>query len=119
LQEYRRSYSARMMLGAMAGTAAVAGAPITPAQMEQLVPIMMNAEHPAQPGGMLHEIDWPAVDAQARLLLSDAQFRAFTTFEGSDWLGSRFQNQIGAAHLNAQRADAAKNAPQTARSPRS
>jgi hypothetical protein len=118
LLEYERSVGARYIVGGMAGTATVAGAPLAAGQLEQLVQILSNNCRGYQRGGDTwgevewgDNIDWKAVDVQARPILSDAQFTAFTKFDGSQTFGSRFVSQIWSAHTSATKAIAETRPP--------
>jgi hypothetical protein len=69
----------------------------TPAASPRIVQRpMANASASYQRGGtaLAGEIDWDAVDAQARTFLSPVQFALFTTMEPPLPIGARFQSQL-------------------------
>ena len=116
LTEYERTaWQARYILGGIAGTAAVAGAPFTNTQLEQLVTIVANASPNYQRGKWVDDgdIDWNVVDAQARAVLTDAQFTVFTKYNGPDFMGSRGRSVRNVAWAKAEAKDKAAQNPAT------
>lgn len=97
LTEYNRTSGLRQLVNGIAGGAVVvARDPLTSQQAEQLLQLMANASASYKRGGHAHagEIDWNAVDAQARTFLSPAQFALFSTMEPPLPVGARFQSQL-------------------------
>ena len=111
LSEYERTFTPRYILGGIAGTAAVAGVPFTNTQLEQLVTIVANASPSYQRGKWAgNDIDWTAVDAQARAILTDRQFTVFTKYNGPEFMGSRFHSIRSGAEAKAEAEDKAAQA---------
>jgi hypothetical protein len=76
LQDYERTAQMRNLVSSMAGVATVAGSPFTPQQAEQLVQVLANANSRYRSGGeaFVQNVDWAAVEAPARTILSEAQY---------------------------------------------
>jgi hypothetical protein len=113
LKDYERTEWTREYVNGWAGGAVlVARDPLTLQQGEQLVQIVANASRSYREGGAVNpnEIDWAAVDAEARQILSAAQFKMFTTTEPPLPVGARFQSRLHNFVDRAQKADAATGA---------
>jgi hypothetical protein len=87
----------------VAGTAALAGIPLTREQGEQLFQSVLGATRPDPKSGEpdLATIDWAAVDAQAQLFLSPAQFALLKTVAPNSGFPSRADLQLQAAMAQA------------------
>jgi hypothetical protein len=120
LQDYERTTYVREMVNGWAGGAVVEGRlPFTAPQAEQLIQVLANASSSYRNGGAVKpfEIDWDAADAQARSILSEAQFELFKTMEPPLPVGARFQNQLYGAVARATKAEAASKAAPTLNGP--
>jgi len=115
LQDYERTTYVREMVNGWAGGAVVeARLPFTAPQAEQLIQVLANTSSSYRNGGAVKpfEIDWDAADAQARSILSEAQFELFKTMEPPLGVGARFQNQLYGAVERATKTEAvSKSAP--------
>jgi len=115
LQDYERTTYVREMVNGWAGGAVVeARMPFTTPQAEQLIQVLANTSSSYRNGGAVKpfEIDWDAADAQARSILSEAQFELFKTMEPPLGVGARFQNQLYGAVERATKTEAvSKSAP--------
>ena len=80
--EFERTLRVREGVAAIASTATLAGVPLTPGQIEQLLRTVVTAA-PRAPDGTLEMmgIDWVRVGEQARPFLSPAQWAIFTSVE--------------------------------------
>jgi hypothetical protein len=116
LQQYERTLPVRSEINTLAGALALTDAPLGDQQAEQLTQIMANASSGYQNGGKAdtpvsvnlaiftslirdHKmaedgIDWSAVRAQARSVLSDAQFALFDAYITKDQSVVRLYNLI-------------------------
>jgi hypothetical protein len=118
LQDYERTTYVREMVNGWAGGAVVeARLPFTAPQAEQLIQVLANTSSSYRNGGAVKpfEIDWDAADAQARSILSEAQFNLYKTMEPPLPLGARYQNQLYGAVARATRAEAASKAAPAAK----
>ena len=115
LQDYERTIYVREMVNGWAGGAVVeVRMPFTTPQAEQLIQVLANTSSSYRNGGAVKpfEIDWDAADAQARSILSEAQFELFKTMEPPLGVGARFQNQLYGAVERATKTEAvSKSAP--------
>jgi hypothetical protein len=97
-QEYERTADVRDVVRGLAGAAAVEGLPFSAQQAEQLTQLLANTCSSYRSGkdAGLDEIDWAAVDAQARTILSESQLKLIQTVEpdGPYGNGSRFLHQM-------------------------
>jgi hypothetical protein len=96
LQEIWRLEVARGLVTGFAGMATIYGAALARGQLEQLVRAVASADSGYQAGGRvsssLDTIDWDQVDAEARPLLTDAQWEIFKNMGaplGYSWSQSR------------------------------
>jgi hypothetical protein len=111
LQDYERTASTRAMVSAVAGVAAVERAPFTPQQADALVQVIAGASENYRKGYQANhnEVDWAAVEAQARAILSPEQFVIFTTMDPGPSRGGLLQTRMYALVAQATKAEAAKN----------
>lgn len=102
LKDYERTQQVRVLVGRLAGAAAVAGAPLTPAQAEELTRAVANTTARYAGGGPaeLSTIDWQEADARAQRLLAPAQFALFRS-------GMRMELQLDLAIARALEAERA------------
>lgn len=79
LREYERVGMVRNVIGTVAGTAAIEGIPLTPAQAEQLTSFVATATKRYSSGGPadVTTVNWETVDAQMQPVLSPEQFEIF------------------------------------------
>ena len=118
LQDYERTTYVREMVNGWAGGAVVeTRTPFTAPQAEQPIQVLANTSSSYHNGGAVKpfEIDWDAADAQARSILSEAQFNLYKTMEPPLPLGARYQNQLYGAVARATRAEAASKAAPAAK----
>ena len=118
--DYERTAFVRSLVNGWAGGAvAVARAPFTTEQGEQLIQILAAASEDYRKGGQANTygIDWDAADAQARAILSEAQFNLFKTMEPPLPLGARFQSQFYRLVTQAQKVDATDAAARSTNAP--
>jgi len=109
LMDYERASRVRQLVSSIAGTVTIARAPFSSAQTERLVAIIANATPKYAQGGSAdtNAVDWEIVDAQARTILSEEQFKAFTTIEAPN--GGRYSAKLDGALAVAMNADLAKS----------
>jgi hypothetical protein len=102
--EFERTLPVREGVATIASTATLAGVPLTAAQSEQLLRVLVAAT-PRNPDDTLNmrEIDWERVSEQARQFLSPAQWTIFTSVE-TDSLAA-FSAQLDRAVERAQQSD--------------
>ena len=96
LQEYERTTSVRTWVDGWAGGASIyIGEPLTPEQGEQLVQIIANANDSYRQGSDAYgRVDWNAVAAIVRPILTPNQFRLITMMEPPLPNGGRFQSEL-------------------------
>lgn len=98
VQDYDRALWMREMIAGWAAGAVVAiREPFTAQQGEALAQIMKDASTSYRNGFYLSEDEpdyWEAVDAEARKILTPAQFQMFTTMEPPLPYGARYQQQL-------------------------
>ena len=111
LQNYERTSTTRDMVSAIAGVAAVERAPFTPQQADALVQAIAGASENYRKGYQANhnDVDWVAVEAQARAILSPEQFVVFTTMDPGPSRGGLLQTRMYALVAQATKAEAAKN----------
>lgn len=110
LQEYNRTEVVRnvVVLG-LAGSAALEGIPLTAQQGEQLwQAALATTSRGSQEKGeqLVRAIDWEALDAQARQILSPAQFALFQSGAALSGFGSRWRYRLDVLAARAQQAEA-------------
>jgi len=96
-QAYERTAPARLIVNDYAGGAVVvAREPFTPQQGEELVSTIANASESYRKGGSVDvsEIDWTAVETNARTFLTAAQVEFLKTMEPPLPRGGRYQTQL-------------------------
>lgn len=95
-QDYNRTASVWAAVSAVAGAAAVEHASFTPAQAEALVQAIAGscASFRAGYGVDLSQVDWAAVDAQARAILSPEQWEIFHTMDPGPSRGGLLQTKM-------------------------
>jgi hypothetical protein len=110
LQEYERTVPFRnVVVFGLAGAAALEGIPLSAQQGEQLFQAAVDAagrdtkESGLQPVGA---IDWDALDARARQILSPAQFALFQTVAPPSGFRSRWYYQLETVIGHAKQTDA-------------
>lgn len=95
LLEYEKTRQLRQFIDGVAGAATVAGAPFSPKQAEQLIQLMaasvLKKQHTSPI--FVQQVNWDAVDKQAREILSPEQLVAFQTLE------SRGLNSVNSREL--------------------
>lgn len=112
LEEYNRTEVVRnvVVLG-LAGSAALEGIPLSAQQGDQLWRAALAAAAPdasAKAGEQLvRAIDWEALDAQARQILTPAQFALFQSGAALSGFGSRWRYRLDVLASRAQQAEAA------------
>ena len=113
LQNYERTSTTRDMVSAIAGVAAVERAPFTPQQADALVQAIAGASENYRKGYQANhnDVDWVAVEAQARAILSPEQFVVFTAMDPGPSRGGLLQTRMYALVAQAAKAEAAKNIP--------
>lgn len=115
LRDYERTSPLRRMVSAIAGAAAVEGAPISAAQADHVVQVLAQASPNFQRGGtaLLNDVDWPVVEPAIRRLLSPGQFEVFRFADPGPSVGGFAQTMLYAAINRANAADraAAANTP--------
>lgn len=88
---------------------------------EEVTQAVGAAAKPYTAGSVIHDdgVDWAAVDAQARMILSDAQFALFRSVEphGGTWMGLRYHTRLDELIDQARAADAANTTAPTAKLP--
>lgn len=111
LQDYERTSSTRGMVSAIAGVAAVERAPFTTQQADALVQAIANASENYRKGYQANhnEVDWSAVEAQARTILSPEQFAVFTTMDPGPSRAGLLQTRMYALVAQATKAEGEKN----------
>lgn len=111
LQDYERTSSTRSMVSAVAGVAAVERAPFTPQQADELVQAIAGASENYRKGYQANhnDVDWRAVEAQARTILSPEQFTIFTTMDPGPSRAGLLQTRMYALVAQAAKAEAAKS----------
>lgn len=121
MEEYLRTLPLQnIVMKGFAGAAALAGISLTAQQGEQLFQAAIDASgrDPKLGGEQLARvIDWDALDARARQILSPEQFALFTTVAPPSGFQSRWKYRLDAAILQAQQADSAKTAAPAAKPP--
>ena len=99
LTAYDQSSQARKIVSNLTGgLVSVAGEPLNSQQAEQLIQAITSANT----NGI---IDWDAVDAQAKAVLSDNQYTVYSTTEPPLPSGGRFQNRFSALANRAVKAE--------------
>jgi hypothetical protein len=80
---YERAASQRQFVQGVAGSLAAAGAPLSTAQADQLLQVFSRAygDQQTYQQSLGRNIDWSAVDAQVRAIMSDAQFANYRAAE--------------------------------------
>lgn len=108
LQEYLRMLPIREWVGALAGVAAVSGAPFSAERTSQLIPLLAGASRDYLSGGTanLDSIDWDVADRLARTVLSAEQFAMYETVE-PEGRGGRFRSRLAQALERARKMEAA------------
>lgn len=119
LQEYERNSEIRSMVSAIAGVAAVERAPFTPQQADALVQVIGGASENYRKGYQANpnDVDWSAVEAQARTILSPEQFAVFTTMDPGPTRPGLLQTRMYALVSRATKAEAEKNTTAPAKKP--
>lgn len=101
LTSYQGASTLQPQVTSLAGVAAVEGFPLSPEQGEALTRAFMAASHENTGEGRKQQvIDWPAVDAAARKILSPEQFALFQT-TGTGFFNSRWGRAVDEAILKA------------------
>ena len=110
LKDYERSGQARMAVDGLVGSATLEGMPLSAAQVAQLTSAIANATSRFPSGGRadLTTANWEAVEAQARQILSPAQFELFRSAAPINAGASRWYLQFDAAVARANQTDAAR-----------
>ena len=110
LKDFERTSSTRGMVSAVAGVAAVESVPFTPQQADALVQAIANASENYRKGYQANhnDVDWSAVEAQARTILSPEQFAVFTTMDPGPSRGGLLQTRMYALVAQASKAEAGK-----------
>lgn len=111
LQDYERTSSTRGMVSAIAGVAAVERAPFTTQQADALVQAIANASENYRKGYQANhnDVDWGAVEAQARTILSPEQFAVLTTMDPGPSRGGLLQTRMYALVAQATKAEGERN----------
>ncbi|MBC7366499.1 MAG: hypothetical protein H7343_06735 [Undibacterium sp.] len=119
LEEYERTSSTRGMVSAIAGVAAVERAPFTPQQADALVQAIAGASENYRKGYQANhnDVDWSAVEAQARTILSPQQFTIFTTMDPGPSRAGLLQTRMYALVARAAKAEAEKNNAAASKTP--
>ncbi len=119
LQDYERTASTRSMISAVAGVAAVECAPFTPQQADALVQVIAGASENYRKGYQANhnDVDWSAVEAQARTILSPEQFTIFTTMDPGPSRAGLLQTRMYALVAKATKTEATKNTETPAKKP--
>jgi hypothetical protein len=109
LQDYERSAQARLAVEGLVGSATLEGVPLTAGQAAQLTAALANSSSRFAGGGRvdLATVDWDAADAQARQVLTPAQFELFKSTAPLSSGASRWNLQLDAAVGRARQVDAA------------
>jgi hypothetical protein len=104
LRRYESTLPAREMVERFAGAAALGDVPLNAQQAEQLTQVMAAAAGDLRPGRSIDpsRIDWAAVDAQAKGVLSPAQLALFQRIEPVGGGPSRWMAQLNRAMQQAQ-----------------
>ena len=106
-----------ILVRGLAGAAALEGIPLTAHQGVQLLQAAIGVSgrtDGAKGEQMVQAIDWAALDALARHILSPAQFALFTTVAPPSGFSSRWKYQVDAEVLRALQAE---TVPPKARGP--
>jgi hypothetical protein len=95
-QEFERQRPLRTVVTQFAAAAALADLALTPQQGEQMVRVLASARSSYQTGGPAdpRQVDWSAVDIEARRILSPDQFALFTRVEPLGGGPSRFEARL-------------------------
>jgi len=107
--DYQRAWAARGLVNGLAGLVAFTD-PLSPAQAQQFAQILANASasYRQRKGVNMKEVDWAAIDVQAKLLLSPAQFEIWRQGTARDASGrSRADNELERLYDRAAEADKA------------
>lgn len=115
-QDYQRTGVARGITRGFAAAAVMAGDPVAAPQLENLVQVIANGSSSYRSGQAvtIDGIEWDIVDAGARSILSDAQWKLFKT--SGDPIGwTRTESKFRKAVSKAVQADAASKAAQPAK----
>jgi hypothetical protein len=112
LQDYERVSNTRSMVSAIAGAAVLENAPFSAEQADRLVQAIANTSDSYRRGGPVvnAEIDWAAVEAHARTILSPAQFAVFSTIDSGPTRGGLLQTRMYALLSRVNAADLAASA---------
>ena len=110
LQDYERSSWMRQMVSAVGGVAVLEHAPFSAQQADALVSVIAGASKQYQRGGSAvdDDIDWDAVLAQAKPILTAEQFSIMTTMDPGPAHGGLIQRRMYALVEQVKQA-AAKN----------
>jgi len=116
MQDYDRSTQVRLAVEGLVGSATLEGLPLTAEQAAQLTTALANATSRFAAGGRaeLATLNWDAADAQARQILTPAQFALFKSAAPLASGATRWNLQLDAAVSHAKEIDAASGpAPRT------
>jgi hypothetical protein len=110
LQDYERTASTRGMVSAIAGVAALERAPFTPQQADALVQAIAGASENYRKGYQANhnDVDWSAIEAQARTILTPEQFAVFSRMDPGPSRPGLLQTRMYALVAQANREEAAK-----------
>jgi hypothetical protein len=107
LMEYNRSTAAREIIGSFGASAGWAGAPFTAAVLDRLVDVVVASYTPTGGWGwddrmyapwQFQPIDWHLAEPRMRALMTDAQWRIFTS--ENPILSSTNVSSFGRTHMN-------------------
>jgi len=99
LRQYENAMPVRSYVDNLQGEATLAGAPLSSDQAGALMVLIRQAMQPDANGAgrSLGDLDWAAIDAEARTFLSPAQFELYTTTEPPGPMGggsARFYRRL-------------------------
>jgi len=108
LQDFERTLPMRDLVGGIAGTAALAGIPLTPAQADAMTQALANANLSYRTGATASptRVDWAAADRAVQAILTPAQFTLYQSVEPEGGMGRRFGGIMSDAIEKAEKADA-------------
>ncbi len=109
-KDYEKTLMLRGTVAAFASSAVMAGVALTTQQAEEMTQIVIGASVRMKPDGWVvsNSIDWDAVDARARGVLSPEQFALFQVIEphaALGGMGSRFSARLDRLSDQAREAD--------------
>lgn len=113
LLEYERTAWVRnVVVNALAGGAALAGLPLTAEQGDRLLKAALAAtgnDVSTSGDGLVRQIDWEMLDAQAQQILTQEQFAFYRNAAPPGGYRSRWEYQIAAAAARARQVEAERS----------